>query len=228
MITAVIFDLDNTLVDFMSMKRNAILAGIRAMIDAGLHYSEAEIDDAITRIYDEFGIEYQHVFNQLLQQLMGAVDYKILASGIIAYRRAREATLVTYPHVHMTLFKLARMGLKLGVVSDAPPLEAWLRLCYLNLHHIFDAVVTFDDTRQRKPNPAPFQAVLSKLDVSPQQAIMVGDWEERDIYGAANVGMVTAFARYGDTFGTLDSRADFELRDISELIGIIEKLQAKG
>ena len=227
MITAVIFDLDNTLVDFMSMKRNAIDAGIRAMIDAGLRYGESEIDRAITEIYDEFGIEYQHVFNQLLQQLTGGVDYKILASGIIAYRRAREATLVTYPHVHMTLFKLARMGFKLGVVSDAPPLEAWLRLCYLNLHHIFDAVVTFDDTRKRKPSPEPFEAVLSKLGVSPGEAIMVGDWEERDIYGAANVGMVTAFARYGDTFDTADSRADFELADISDIIGILERVNAR-
>jgi HAD superfamily hydrolase (TIGR02253 family) len=228
MIEAVIFDLDNTLVDFMGMKHNAIQAGIRAMIDAGLKFGEEEIDRAITKIYDEFGIEYQHVFNQLLQQLMGGVDYKILASGIIAYRRAREATLVTYSHVHMTLFRLARMGFKLGVVSDAPPLEAWLRLCYLNLHHIFDAVVTFDDTRQRKPNPAPFQAVLAKLGVEPGRAIMVGDWEERDIYGAANVGMLTAFARYGDTFGTLDSKADYELTDISDLIGILQRLNAQA
>lgn len=226
MITAVIFDLDNTLVDFMGMKHNAIRAGIRAMIDAGLRFSEPEIDQAVKRIYDEFGIEYQHVFNQVLQQLTGNVDHKILASGIIAYRRAREAMLVTYPHVHLTLFQLARMGFKLGVVSDAPQLEAWLRLCYLNLHHIFDAVVTFEDTGERKPNPAPFRAVLSRLGVEPGETIMVGDWEERDIYGAANVGMVTAFARYGDTFGTGDSKADFELKDISDLIGILQRLNA--
>ena len=226
MISAVIFDLDNTLVDFMRMKSHSVNAGIRAMVDAGLSYTEEDINRVIKEIYDEFGIEYQRVFNQLLQQLTGIVDYKILAAGIIAYRRAREAALVTYPHVHLTLFTLARRGLKLGVVSDAPPLEAWLRLCYLNLHHIFDAVVTFDDTKERKPSPAPFRSVLSKLQVEPWQTIMVGDWEERDIRGAANVGMRTAFARYGDTFGTVNSEADFELADISDLIGIIDTLNA--
>ena len=226
MIKAVVFDLDNTLVDFMLMKRNSVEAGIRGMIDAGLPFEQAEIDRAIQEIYDERGIEYQHVFNTLLERLTGSVDHKILAAGIIAYRRAREATLVPYPHVHYTLFRLARTGLRLGVVSDAPQLEAWLRLCSLSLHHIFDAVVTFEDTGVRKPNAAPFNRILSLLDVRAGEAIMVGDWEERDILGAANIGMRTAFARYGDTFGTASTKADHELRDIRDLIDIIATLNA--
>jgi HAD superfamily hydrolase (TIGR02253 family) len=225
MIDAVVFDLDNTLVDFMLMKRNAVDAGIRAMIDAGLRSSFRDIDDVVTRIYQEEGIEYQRVFNRVLEELTSDVDHKILAAGIVGYRKAREATLVPYPHVHMTLFTLARMGLKLGVVFDAPKLEAWLRLCSLNLHHIFDAVVTFEDTGERKPSPTPFTRVLSLMDVPPSHAIMVGDWEERDIHGARNIGMFTAFARYGDTFNTGESSADYDLADISDLIGIIRGMR---
>lgn len=225
MIDAVVFDLDNTLVDFMLMKRNAVDAGIRAMIDAGLQASFGEIDQMVSRIYKEEGIEYQRVFNRVLEELTSDVDHKVLAAGIVGYRKAREATLVPYPHVHMTLFTLARMGLKLGVVSDAPKLEAWLRLCSLNLHHIFDAVVTFEDTGERKPSPTPFQRVLSLMQVQPAESIMVGDWEERDILGARNIGMRTAFARYGDTFNTGQSSADYDLTDISDLIGIIGGLR---
>jgi putative hydrolase of the HAD superfamily len=224
MIDAVIFDLDNTLVDFMLMKRNAVEAGIRAMIDAGLQCSYDEIDSMVSRVYKEQGIEYQRVFNQVLKELTGEDDHKILAAGIIGYRRAREANLVPYAHVHLTLFTLARMGLKLGVVSDAPKLEAWLRLCSLNLHHIFDAVVTFEDTGERKPSPMPFQRVLGLLGVEASRAIMIGDWEERDILGARNIGMQTAFARYGDTFSTGATSADFDLADISDLVGIVRTL----
>ena len=39
MIKAIVFDLDNTLVDFMAMKRQAVDAAIRAMMDAGLTLS---------------------------------------------------------------------------------------------------------------------------------------------------------------------------------------------
>ena len=40
------------------------------------------------------------------------------------------------------------MGIKLGIVSDAPSKEAWLRLSHLNLHHIFDVIITYDETRE--------------------------------------------------------------------------------
>ncbi|HXX62890.1 MAG TPA: TIGR02253 family HAD-type hydrolase [Bacteroidota bacterium] len=222
MIKAVIFDLDNTLVDFMSMKKLAVRAAIDSMIDAGLALSPAEAQDRIDAIYQERGIEFQNVFDQLLYDVFQKVDYKILSAGVIAYRRAREAALVPYPHVNMTLVALLKRGIRLAVVSDAPGREAWLRLCYLNFHHLFDHVVTFDDTGERKPRPTPFQRALDLLQVQPQEAVMVGDWAERDVVGAANLGITTAFARYGDTFGTVESHADYDLNDVSELLQVID------
>lgn len=226
MVKAVVFDLDNTLVDFMAMKRQAIDAAIHAMIDAGLGLSSDEVRTRIDAIYKERGIEFQSVFDQLLYDVFNKVDYKILSAGIIAYRRAREAALVPYPHVYMTLMELLKRGLKLAVVSDAPAREAWLRLCYLNFHHIFHSVVTFDDTGERKPLPGPFLKALELLQVRAEEALMVGDWAERDMIGAAKLGMKTVFARYGDTFGTIETHADYEIEDIKDLIPIVEKESA--
>ncbi|MCK9408201.1 MAG: TIGR02253 family HAD-type hydrolase [Bacteriovoracaceae bacterium] len=222
MIKAVIFDLDNTLVDFMAMKRQAIGAAINAMIDAGLKLTREEIQQRIDTIYQEKGMEFQSVFDQLLYDEFQKVDYKILSSGVIAYRQAREAALSPYPHVYTTLMNLLKMGIKLGVVSDAPAKEAWLRLTYLNLHHIFDHIVTFEDTGKRKPDPAPFEKILSLLQVAPSEALMIGDWAERDMVGASKVGMKTVFARYGDTFGTVETNADYEVNDIADLIDIVK------
>ncbi len=227
MIKAVIFDLDNTLVDFMAMKRQAVDAAVNAMIDAGLRLSFNEVRDRIDKIYKEKGIEFQNVFDQLLYDVFKKVDYKILSAGIIAYRRAREAALVPYPHVYVTLAALLKMGQKLAVISDAPAREAWLRLCYLNFHHLFDLVLTFDDTGERKPSPKPFRMALKLLRLKPQEALMVGDWAERDMVGAAKVGMKTVFARYGDTFGTIDSHADYDISDITELIDIVKRENRK-
>jgi putative hydrolase of the HAD superfamily len=152
------------------------------------------------------------------------VDPKILASGIVAYRRARESALVLYPHAQMTLLELAKRGIRLGVVSDAPRLQVWLRLCGLGLQHVFDAVVTFDDTGERKPAPAPFREVLRRLGVDPPEAMMIGDWAERDVVGAKSLGMKTVFARYGDTFDTKVSGADYDVDDVFELVRIVDAL----
>jgi putative hydrolase of the HAD superfamily len=224
MIKAIIFDLDNTLLDFMKMKQFAVKAAITAMNEAGLNIDEDQAYEDIFELYKTKGWENQQVFNDFLMQNFGKVSNKILAAGIVSYRRAREATLVVYPNVNKTLIELIKMGIKLAVVSDAPSREAWMRLYYLNLHHVFDPVLTYDDSGAHKPSPKPFEMALNILNVNSDEALMIGDWPDRDVVGASQIGMKTIFARYGDTFGTVDSGADWDVDDIYEVVNIIKGL----
>ena len=223
-IKGVIFDLDNTLLDFMKMKEVAVKSAIRGMIEAGLEIDEIESFKDIISIYEEFGWENQKVFDVFLTKSIGYVDNKFLAAGIVAYRRAREANLLAYPNVNRTLVNLTKLGIKLAVVSDAPSREAWMRIYYLNLYHFFDAVITFDDSGERKPSSTPFEMALKQLKLKPQDSLMIGDWPDRDVVGAKQIGMRTAFAVYGDTFGTKYSGADWDIQDISEIITIIKQI----
>ena len=228
MIKGVVFDLDNTLLDFMKMKEYAVKAAIKGMIEAGLKVNEDKSYIEINSIYEEFGWENQKVFDVFLEKSIGHVDNKFLAAGIVAYRRAREANLMAYPNVNKTLMALSKSGIKLGVVSDAPSREAWMRIYYLNLYHYFDVVITFDDSGERKPSPIPFQLALDGMGLRPEETIMIGDWPERDVVGAQQIGMKTAFARYGDTFGTVNSGADWDLNDIYQLVSIINEHNSSG
>jgi len=222
LIKAIVFDLDNTLVDFMLLKRAAVDAAINAMIDAGLNVTFEKAKERINSIYDAEGIEYQQVFDHMLKEILGKVDYKIMSAGIVSYRKAREAALKPYPLVLPTLIELMKMGLKLAVVSDAPSKEAWLRLSYINFQHFFDVVITYDETRERKPSPVPFNMALKELDLKADECLMIGDWAERDMVGAKSVGMKTVFARYGDTFNTVNPESDYDINSISELVEIIK------
>jgi putative hydrolase of the HAD superfamily len=222
MIKSIVFDLDNTLLDFMNIKRASIAAAVEAMIDAGLNASKKEMIETIFNSYGRDNIEDQTIFDKVLEKKLGKINYKILAAGIIGYRRAKEGMMTLYPHVRYTLSKLLRMNLKLGVISDAPKMSVWLRLVALDLHHYFDEVVTHDDTGTRKPSPEPFLLALKLLKAKPEETLMVGDWAERDIRGAKSIGMKTAWAEYGNEFETANSGADYDLKDISDLIKIVE------
>jgi len=227
-INGVVFDLDNTLLDFMKMKEFAVKSAIKGMIEAGLAVDEEKSYNEIISIYEDIGWENQKVFDVFIEKQIGRVDNKFLAAGIVAYRRAREANLMAYPNVYKTLMVLAKSGIKLAVVSDAPSREAWLRIYYLNLYHFFDVVITFDDSGERKPSAKPFQMALNGMDLQAEETIMIGDWPDRDVVGAKQIGMKTVFARYGDTFGTINSGADWEINDIYQLVGIINELNTSG
>tara|TARA_B100001123_G_C15308186_1_gene1023436 strand:- start:1487 stop:2185 length:699 start_codon:yes stop_codon:yes gene_type:complete len=224
LIKGIVFDLDNTLLDFMKMKEFAVKAAVKGMIEAGLKVDEEQSYIDIIAIYEEFGWENQKVFDVFMEKSIGRVDNKFLAAGVVAYRRAREANLMAYPNVNRTMMALAKKGIKMAVVSDAPSREAWMRIYYLNLYHFFDAVITYDDSGERKPSKIPFQMALNALGLQPDESIMVGDWPERDVVGARQIGMRTAFARYGDTFGTQHSGADWDINDIYELVEILNEL----
>ena len=235
-IQAVIFDLDNTLTDFIKAKDEAIRAGIDAMIDAGLRLDPQSAHRQLYAIYQREGIEYQRVFDRFLQQAIGGIDDRMLAAAVIAYRRARDGSMVLYPHAVMVLNRLLRDGYGLAVVSDAPRFEAWLRLCRLGLHHHFDHVFTYDDTGVRKPDPLPFTMALDELRVRPDQAVMIGDWPSRDIRGAKDLGLHTIWARYGDKSLPYKDpalaadeqqaalEAEFVIDDLAQILDVLDRL----
>ncbi len=232
-IQAVIFDLDNTLTDFMKAKEVAIQAAVDAMIDAGLQRERQTAVDEIFALYKTEGIENQRIFNLYLEQVLGANNDRMLAAAVVGYRRARDGALVTYPHTRLVLTRLLKAGYKLAVVSDAPRFEAWLRLTSLGLQHSFDVVLTHDDTGAHKPDPRPFQMALKQLDVLPERAVVIGDWKERDILGGRNAGLHTVHARYGDLYSkytdkleTEGTEPDYVVDDLIELLGVLDQLNA--
>ena len=219
---AVLFDLDNTLVDFVEWKTACTNAAIRAMMEAGLRGRFGLLKKRMLALYDEAGWENQRVFDLFLRQVQGKVDERVLACGVAAYRKTKAAAMKPYPMTVETLLELHRRGLKLGIVSDAPRRQAWLRLAELNLVPFFDVVVALDDTGRKKPDGAPFAKAIERLGVPAEKILFVGDIPDCDILGASRAGMRTALAAYGQ-FRKGESPSDFTLTRISDLVRVIDR-----
>ena len=89
---------------------------------------------------------------------------------------------------HTTLARLKGAGLKLGVVSnsDGRVVEA---LEAAGLREYFDVVVDSALVGVEKPDPAIFRTALEVLEVSPAEALYVGDLYDVDILGANAAGI---------------------------------------
>ncbi len=219
---AILFDLDNTLIDFVRFKKECSKAAIRAMIEAGLGMEEEKASALLFKMYDDFGWENQQIFEKFLRKVSGKIDYRILANGIAAYRRVKAGHMEPYPRIMETLIKLKSKGLILGIVSDAPRMQAWLRLAETNISEFFDVVIALEDTGRLKPSRMPFKQAIKKLGFKPEEILFVGDNPERDIKGAKRVGMKTALAEYGQLIKG-KSKPDFVLKKPVDLQKVVEK-----
>lgn len=224
MIKAVLFDLDNTLIDFMKVKRSSVDAAIDAMLAAGVKVKKKKAEKILYSLYKKHGIEHQQIFQKFLRAVLGKISYKALAEGIVAYRKKQAGILQPYSDVVPTLKKLRQQRLKLAIVSDAPRLKAWIRLVEMGLHNYFDIVVCHEDTGHYKHTGLPFKRALKLLRLKPEQCLMVGDWPERDIVGAKKLGIRTVFARYGATKKISSSGADFEIDSVKAVTAVVNKL----
>jgi putative hydrolase of the HAD superfamily len=116
-----------------------------------------------------------------------------------------------YPHVHEVLNDLRLAGLKLGLLSDFPPL---IKLKNLGLDDYWDIVLCSEDTGTIKPALAAFNELSEGLKCPPEQILYVGNSRRYDVAGARRAGMKTAL-RTRAFVG--DGGANFAFRDYRQL-----------
>ncbi|MBI4042122.1 MAG: HAD-IA family hydrolase [Deltaproteobacteria bacterium] len=217
-IKGILFDLDMTLVDFMTMKKMATAEAATAMIGAGLRMDLDRLRDELFDFYMDYGIEGDYPFTEFLK-LHGQMDDSILAAGMSAYHRVKSAFLEPYPRVIPTFIHLIKQGIKLGIVTDAPNLKAHQRLYAMKLTFFFDAIVT----EAGKPAPDGFLKAVQILGLQPGEVLMVGDWPEKDIAGARSAGLKSCLALYGqnEKRPPVDVEPDFKISRIDDLLQLI-------
>ena len=213
---AILFDLDNTLIDFVKMKKLCCEAAMDAMIDAGLNIEKRKGLKTLYNLFNTHGWENRNIFQHFLLEVKGKVDVRILSYAVVAYRKVKLGLLSPYPKVKSTLIKLKEKNLKLGIISDAPELKVWTRLVSMNIDDFFDIVIATN-----KIGTKPFKSVLKQLKLKPEQVLMVGDNIERDIKAAKKDKIKTCFAKYGYIGKRTNIEADYTINSIEELLDII-------
>ncbi|HNW79890.1 MAG TPA: HAD family hydrolase [Methanoregulaceae archaeon] len=217
-ITAVLFDMDNTLFDFVEAKIGACEAVNRLL---GLERTR----DLLFYFLRDTGRSFEdleHLRDFMKDQ--GVYSEEAFAECCRIYEDIKIRDLSPYPAIENTLAQLKERGLSLSVVTDAQRQNAIARLEKTGLYEMFDAVITSDMTGTHKPDLRVFQYALEMLGRCPEEVLMVGDSLRRDIAPAKLIGMMTAHARYGDRNFHEEriEQADVTLADISDVLQVID------
>jgi len=215
---AVIFDMDNTLFEFVDAQVMACKAVVERL-GAG---NKMDLFDYFLR--HDFRFE-DHQNIAAYMESLGIDDKEKFYECCTAYESGKLESLRPYAGMRRCLNTMRRRGLKLAIVTDATKENADARLKRTGLGRYFDHVVALEETWKRKPRPAPIRLALERLGVKPEEALLVGDSLVRDVGAGKAIGVATAYAAYGDKNYREDGRAaaeaDYVLnraQDICELV----------
>ncbi|BDR57380.1 HAD family hydrolase [Xylocopilactobacillus apis] len=101
-----------------------------------------------------------------------------------------------FPGILKMLNELIPLKIRTGIVTSQTKHEFEHEFTPFGLNDHFELVVTASDTTKHKPDPAPIKFALSKLDISPDQFLYVGD-TAYDLKSAHQAGAKFALAGWG-------------------------------
>jgi putative hydrolase of the HAD superfamily len=141
-------------------------------------------------------IEYPGLVRDLLGHFGIELTDEELSRFLEAEHGAWEPARVLGATTHALLEALRSRGLRLGIVSNAFD-PGWLLhrdLEQMGIAERIDHAVFSSEIGKRKPHPEIFERALAELEVTPDEALFVGDRLYEDVRGAGEVGMTTVQA----------------------------------
>lgn len=204
----VIFDIDDTLFDWLSMWSTSFTALVDTLVPA------ANVDrESAKRLLRAFHVgvgtsEYPYTATDLREvfSALSLDDAERIADGV---RTQREAGHVLFPGIENVLERLRTAGTQVVMHTDAPPALAARRLRALGLSRWATALYSTASARlpdptnshsvlnHRKPEPQALRAILELHNATADEAMFIGDSLYKDIAMAHACGVRSVHALYG-------------------------------
>lgn len=195
MIRAVCFDVDFTLIypgpTFQGHGYRQFCArhGVTvdpAAFEPAVAVASAALDDSQDHAFDpQVFIDY---IRRIIEHMGGAGHGLEACAREIYGEWAANRHFSLYDDVAPVLTDLAHSGIRLGLISNT-------HRCLTSFQEHFDldglitAAISSSEHGYNKPHPSIFKTTLRLLQVTPEEAVMVGDNVKQDIEGALGIGM---------------------------------------
>lgn len=188
---AVLFDLDGTLVDSVPGIHQALHQALSHHTGTGC---------SINDVRHWVGNGPHRLVQRGLTSVQGKAPTTKLLNATVETFNQQYAHCVyngaLYPDVANGLRQLKETGLSLACITNKPWPFTRPYLEHLGIAQRFDTVICADQVTQPKPHPESLSLACTRLEIKPQQAVMVGD-SVNDLAPALALGMPSIAVSYG-------------------------------
>ena len=231
---AVLFDLDDTLIDFQYSRRHGLRAVqglLPALAQVPLEELELVHDELLQATYPRtldgsttYGAARLERMRGICRRYHLQPGETAIVKAAAAYAREQESNARLIPGVQELLGTL-RSAVKIGVITNGSAAAQRFKMERCDIRPgDFDVVAISEEVGAAKPDPAIFRLALAELGVAADRVTMVGDSWEKDVHGALGIGMAAVwFNRYARTCP--DPGLAVEIRGFEPVGEILEMLE---
>ncbi|NHX36333.1 MULTISPECIES: HAD family hydrolase [Halolamina] len=188
-IEAVLFDLDNTLVEYERSPGDVLQVAFDTIGSEPLF----SVEEYYAR-YDEFAEKcdsMDELRSECFAALAAANGYERHRGRAVAdaFSKERDQTRIELlPAVEDVLSELSR-EYRIGIVTNGAPDAQQQKIDAVNLTQWVDEIIVASHEVPPKPDPEPFERAMQSLNATPPSTIHVGDSPETDVAGATAAGI---------------------------------------
>jgi HAD superfamily hydrolase (TIGR01549 family) len=202
-----IFDIDGTLLDSNDAHAECLQIGL---IEHGYSFEFQYIRKLI-------GMGMDKILPKLIGISAESESGKAIALTKNECFKIKFLKLKAFPGVKKLIGTLYARDFKLTVASSASASDLQKSLQKLEIEDFFSTTVSAEDVSESKPDPEPMVIALQKIELKPEDAVMVGD-TRYDIEAALRAGVRPIALRTGRWPDEELQRAKLILNDPAELL----------
>lgn len=220
--TTVLWDLDNTLLDFDASAHAALGATLHWLgVEAKPEYFQSyrAINDRLWTLLEEGAIDLPELkrrrFSSLLAYIGKEGDPLEVNRQYLDFL-AQQTHLI--PGVKPVLQAMQLVGVRMGVITNGLSAVQAPRLRRTGLDVFFEAVIVSEEIGVAKPFPAFFSHALQAMQIEKtEEVLVIGDNPGSDILGGQQSGLATCWFNPKGRENPLPMAPDFEVRQLSEI-----------
>ena len=192
---AALFDLDDTLYSEINFVESGFKA-VAGYLGSRFGFDQETIYEQLLNILNEQG--RGRVFDRLMSEL--GIDDENRVGLLVYIYRSHKPEIKLFPEALPVLRALKQKGLLLGLITDGMASVQRKKIAALHLDEL-DMVVCSDEIGRDcwKPSVVPFKLALDFLQVTPGEAVYVGDNIAKDFQGANAASMGTIMLKRATT-----------------------------
>lgn len=221
--TTLLFDSDDTLLDFGKAEKQALRATFEAFAPSmgdAMNAKYHEINRALWTAYEKGEIPRSEIFRVRFPKTFEHFGLPVPEENIPDFFQTQLSMVhEVMPGVFEVLEKL-HGKYKMHIITNSVKTTQMRRLAESGLIKFFDHIFISEELGTQKPAPEFFDIVFDKLRISRSEALIIGDSYSSDIKGGINAGVDTCWFNFKND-PNKDTAPTYEIKHFTELTEIL-------